>query len=428
MLSVPTTGFAVADEAASEGRSTVRFFTPRTEIDACGHVTVAIATAFVELGIWSWRSEATIRASGGEVPLRLSNGSVEMRQQLQLLEPARLGWGRVGAALGSLDPHPDLPLAVSGTGLRHLIIPVVDVEALADVTVERHAVVGLASAAGVDTICVWAFSGSDRRVRVRDLCGAIGALEEPASGTTAGALALYLASHAEASGELVVEQGIEMGRPSRIDVAILGRDEAVVRGRARCVVSGTLEDMTGDLDVEAPPQSPAITGVSLSATRSRFAGSAVRGVEGPLSSDVAPSRNLLDTRVRRFYDELWNEWRLELADELLAPDVAFRGSLGAEVRGRAEFTAYALTVRAAFPDFHNHLLELVVDRNRAAARLQYSGTHRGPILGIAPTGKQITYQGAAFFSFDERLRIVRAWVLGDLVNLLRELGATKLPK
>ena len=89
-------------------------------------------------------------------------------------------------------------------------------------------------------------------MRVRDLCAAIGALEEPATGTTAGALALYLAAHAEASGELVVEQGIEMGRPSRIDVAILGRQEAVVSGRARCVVSGTLED-AGYLDVEAPP-------------------------------------------------------------------------------------------------------------------------------------------------------------------------------
>ena len=41
--------------------------------------------------------------------------------------------------------------------------------------------------------------------------------------------------------------------------------------------------------------------------------------------------------ARRYYDELWNQWRLELADELLAADVRFRGSLAVEVQGIAGF-------------------------------------------------------------------------------------------
>ena len=68
---------------------------------------------------------------------------------------------------------------------------------------------------------------------MRDLCAGIGALEEPASGTTAAALALYLAGNgALAEAELVIEQGIEMRRPSRIDVAIEAADTATVRGRS----------------------------------------------------------------------------------------------------------------------------------------------------------------------------------------------------
>jgi steroid delta-isomerase-like uncharacterized protein len=126
--------------------------------------------------------------------------------------------------------------------------------------------------------------------------------------------------------------------------------------------------------------------------------------------------------VRRFYAELWNQWRFELAAELLAPELEFRGSLGDAVRGRDGFIDYATRVRAAFPDFHNEIQELVVADDRVAARLRYNGTHRGVIFGAAPSGERISYAGAAFFSFDADARILHAWVLGDLLALLRQLG------
>ncbi len=139
------------------------------------------------------------------------------------------------------------------------------------------------------------------------------------------------------------------------------------------------------------------------------------------------ARRALEARVIRFYEELWNEWRLELVEELLSPEVAFRGSLGTEVRAREGFVAYAQMVRAAFPDFHNEVRELVIDGDRAAALLECSGTHHGPIFGVAGTGRTIRYQGAAFFRFDEHGRILTAWVLGDLVTLLKQLGVKRLP-
>jgi steroid delta-isomerase-like uncharacterized protein len=139
-------------------------------------------------------------------------------------------------------------------------------------------------------------------------------------------------------------------------------------------------------------------------------------------------RGLLESNVRRFYDELWNRWRFELAAELIAPELEFRGSLGDTVRGRDGFIAYARHVRAAFPDFRNEVEELVVDRDRVAARLRYSGTHEGLIFGAKPSGERISYAGAAFFAFDAEGRIARAWVLGDLVTLLGQLGLRKLPE
>jgi trans-2,3-dihydro-3-hydroxyanthranilate isomerase len=246
VLSVPTTGFLVAPEPGTDP-VVVRFFTPEREIDACGHVTIAVAAALVEHGAWAWGDDVTVRAGGGDFPLRLRDGATEIRQQLRLLEPASVGWEDVRATLGPVVRHAELPLAVAGTGLRHLIVPLAGVDELPALEVDAASVATLARVTGVDTICVWAPTGEANRVRVRDLCAAIGALEEPASGTTAAALALYLAEHGELDApSLVVEQGVEMGRPSRIDVAVDAPHKATVRGRARKLLSGPLELWNGD--------------------------------------------------------------------------------------------------------------------------------------------------------------------------------------
>ena len=126
VLSVPTTGFVAAPEAGAKSLD-VRFFTPDCEIDACGHVTIAVAAALVDEGVWSWGDEVSVRARGGDFPIKLRDGATEMTQRLRLLGPAPLGWGVVGAALGTVARHPALPLALAGAGLRHLVVPLTGV-------------------------------------------------------------------------------------------------------------------------------------------------------------------------------------------------------------------------------------------------------------------------------------------------------------
>jgi len=79
-----------------------------------------------------------------------------------------------------------------------------------------------------------------------------------------------------------------------------------------------------------------------------------------------------------------------------------------------------ITVRSAMPDFHNQIEELVVHEEVVAVRLKYTGTHLGPLFGIAPTGKRISYSGAAFYRFKHN-KIVQGWVLGDVLKLLQQL-------
>lgn len=124
--------------------------------------------------------------------------------------------------------------------------------------------------------------------------------------------------------------------------------------------------------------------------------------------------------VQRFYEELWNERKLEVAPEILHPDVSFRGSLGSSLEGVSDVCGYVTMVTGALEGYRCHVEQIVVEVDSAAARVRFSGRHVGTFLGRAPTGRTVTWVGAAFFAVDGgRLREV--WVLGDLVSLYAQL-------
>jgi steroid delta-isomerase-like uncharacterized protein len=124
--------------------------------------------------------------------------------------------------------------------------------------------------------------------------------------------------------------------------------------------------------------------------------------------------------VHLFYSELWNSWNDGMVDDLLTEDFRFRGSLGQVTHGRDEWRSYRDMIRAGSPDFHNEVQDLVTSPSRAAARLRYTGTHLGPLLGVEPSGKSFSYAGAAFFTAEQD-RLGEAWVIGDVESLRRQL-------
>lgn len=126
-------------------------------------------------------------------------------------------------------------------------------------------------------------------------------------------------------------------------------------------------------------------------------------------------------QVRRFYDEIWNRADLTAIPDLLAADVTFRGSLGPVLTGPAEFADYVREVTAAFGDYRCEIVTLVAEGDRVAARMTFSGVHRGPLLGMPATGRRVSWAGVAFFTFSDD-RIADLWVLGDLDSLRRQLA------
>ena len=131
--------------------------------------------------------------------------------------------------------------------------------------------------------------------------------------------------------------------------------------------------------------------------------------------------------VRRYYEEMWNRWDFALADELIAEGITFRGSLGVSVSGREGFKEYMRGVRRAFPDFHNHVEDLIAEDDRVVARLTYTGTHRGELFGIGPTGRRISYAGVAIFRIVEAntTRLKRFLVDGSTGKRMRVALAAK---
>jgi predicted ester cyclase len=126
--------------------------------------------------------------------------------------------------------------------------------------------------------------------------------------------------------------------------------------------------------------------------------------------------------IHRYYEELWNTWNFGLTEEIISSDIRFRGSLGVEVRGLQGFVGYMHKVQNAFPDFSNKIEELISEGDRIAARLTYTGTHKGELFGLAPTGTRATYSGAAIFKVLDG-KIADGWVLGDVYNLIAQLNA-----
>jgi steroid delta-isomerase-like uncharacterized protein len=127
--------------------------------------------------------------------------------------------------------------------------------------------------------------------------------------------------------------------------------------------------------------------------------------------------------IRRYYSELWNAWSTAALEELISPGIVFRGSIGTTVKGIEEFKQYVSRIRASFPDFHNHIDELISEGQKVVARLTYTGTHRGELFGFPGTGREVTYQGIAIFQFWEG-KIVSGFVLGDTESLKRQISQT----
>jgi len=77
---------------------------------------------------------------------------------------------------------------------------------------------------------------------------------------------------------------------------------------------------------------------------------------------------------------------------------------------------------AAFPDAKITIEQQIAERDMVLSRLTYTGTHKGKMQGIAPTGKSIKVTGMSLQRF-EKGKIVEEWVEFDMLGMLQQIGA-----
>jgi steroid delta-isomerase-like uncharacterized protein len=127
--------------------------------------------------------------------------------------------------------------------------------------------------------------------------------------------------------------------------------------------------------------------------------------------------------ARRVLDEVWSRGRLELADDLLAPDFVGRpGGLGEPFTGPEAAKEFIGRLREGFPDITFSLDDMVAEGDLVATRWTATGTHEGEFMGVEPTERRTTIEGMTFFRFDDGT-IVEGWTQPDALGLMRGIGA-----
>ena len=124
--------------------------------------------------------------------------------------------------------------------------------------------------------------------------------------------------------------------------------------------------------------------------------------------------------VRVFYKEMWDHADTSLVPGLFHPDFTFRGSLGPELVGHAQFIEYVHFVTRALGQYTSDILGMAEEGNQVFAKLRFHGLHQGQLLGMQPTGRHVWWHGMPIFTFEGPL-IRDLWVLGDLHSLAARL-------
>jgi steroid delta-isomerase-like uncharacterized protein len=129
--------------------------------------------------------------------------------------------------------------------------------------------------------------------------------------------------------------------------------------------------------------------------------------------------------VRRFFEEFCTGRRSEVADELIAEDYVSHGPQAPPAQGRSGVRERVGRYQDAV-DGHWEVQEIFSVGDRVAARWKGTGTHRGELMGIDPTGRPIAVDAISLFRIADG-RIAEEWTVWDALGLLQQVGAVPAP-
>ena len=131
------------------------------------------------------------------------------------------------------------------------------------------------------------------------------------------------------------------------------------------------------------------------------------------------------TTIKRLYQEVVNQGRLEVLDEICQPDHVEHNPFPDQVQGVEGLKQRASMVRAAFdPTFT--LEHVLADGDKVAVMWTNRGTNTTEWMGMSPTGKSFAVQGVDIFLFRDG-RLAEHWDVVDRLGMLEQVGAIPAP-
>ena len=121
--------------------------------------------------------------------------------------------------------------------------------------------------------------------------------------------------------------------------------------------------------------------------------------------------------VRRFFEEVWNQQKLDVVDEIFALNVILNGTSVS----REAIKQLIIARRAAFPDIHVTVDDQVAEGDKVSTRRTWQATHQGSYRGLAATGKRVRWTQISIVRFAES-RVVEDWAVADELSILQQLG------
>ena len=234
-LGMPATAFV---DAIDGDTISVQFLSTVMELPMCGHGTVCLFTHLVEAGLISLRQNelkvCELHLPNAAASVSLIRQEDDRTRVMLEVDPAQFETAPEGRAslakilgIESSAFATDLIPETARGDFIHLVVPLTGLEAMRRLKPDFSAIVDYCHRYNLETIVAFCFETEDPgcNLHVRDFCPAVGVSESAAAGTTNAALACYLLRHGavteiDSTVSVTAEQGVELGRPSRIQSSI----------------------------------------------------------------------------------------------------------------------------------------------------------------------------------------------------------------
>jgi steroid delta-isomerase-like uncharacterized protein len=130
--------------------------------------------------------------------------------------------------------------------------------------------------------------------------------------------------------------------------------------------------------------------------------------------------------IRRFFFELWNQRKLEIADDIFDDDCrTYQLQSGAPVastpRGPESIKNHIAEWLSGFPDLTFTIEQMIAEGDRVSTLLFMDGTHTGQWLGIPPNGKRINIRLMTIHRL-RSFKIIEDWVIVESLGFFQQLG------